>query len=141
MAFFVVVAYNIVKTTVKESIHLPFEPLSLNRRSQSAITLDKQQRLRLSSAAMTELKLAPYQYVIISVDVENKRLGVAKMELAKVPNATALKIDKRGYLGTAAGKQVAEKLALKSDNLPAVFADIGSIDSAGTYWRAFELAR
>lgn len=117
---------------------MPFEPLSINRRSQSAITLDKQQRLRLSSAAMSELKLAPYQYVIISVDVENKRLGVAKMELAKVPNATALKIDKRGYLGTAAGKQVAEKLALTA--LPATFQDIGNFDEGGAYWRAFELS-
>jgi hypothetical protein len=118
---------------------LPFQPLKLNRRSQSAVTLDKQLRLRLSSAAMSELKLAPYQYVVISVDVENKRLGLAKMELAKVPNATALKIDKRGYLGTAAGKQVAEKLAL--GEFPATFQDIGNFDEGGTYWRAFELAR
>jgi hypothetical protein len=120
---------------------MPFQPLKLNRRSQSAVTLDKQLRLRLSSAAMSELKLAPYQYVVISVDVENKRLGLAKQELAKVPNATALKIDKRGYLGTAAGKQVAEKLALGADSLPAVFSDIGNLDEAGTYWRAFELAK
>jgi hypothetical protein len=118
---------------------LPFEPLKLNRRSQNIVTLDKQQRLRLSSATMTELKLSAYQYVVISVDVENKRIGLAKMDLAKVPNATALKIDKRGYLGTAAGKQVAEKLALT--NLPSIFHDIGNIDEGGTYWRAFELSK
>jgi hypothetical protein len=88
---------------------------------------------------MTELKLSPYQYVVISVDVENKRIGIAKMELAKVPNASAVKIDKRGYLGTKAGKEVVKKLALSAAGLPIKFADIGQIDEGTVFWRAFEL--
>jgi hypothetical protein len=118
---------------------MPFEPLKLQTHGGSSLTIDVLHRLRVSRAAMTELKLAPYQYVVISVDVENKRIGVAKMELAKVPGATAIKLDKRGYLGTKAGREVMRKLALADDVLPIKFADIGQIDEGTVYWRAFEL--
>jgi hypothetical protein len=116
-----------------------FEPLKLETHGGSSLTIDVLHRLRVSRAAMRELKLSPYQYVIISVDVENKRIGVVKQELAKVPNATAIKIDKRGYLGTKAGKEVISKLALDSSNLPVKFTDIGNFDEGTVYWRAFQL--
>jgi hypothetical protein len=116
-----------------------FEPLKLQTHGGSSLTIDVWHRLRVSRAAMTELKLAPYQYVVISVDVENKRIGLAKQELAKVPNASAVKIDKRGYLGTKAGKEVVRKLAIASDVLPIKFADIGFVDENGVRWRGFEL--
>jgi hypothetical protein len=119
---------------------MPFEPLKLQTHGGSSLTIDVWHRLRVSRAAMTELKLAPYQYVVISVDVENKRIGVAKQELAKVPNASAVKIDKRGYLGTKAGKEVVKKLALSSGDLPIKFTDIGNFDEGSVYWRAFQLA-
>jgi hypothetical protein len=122
-------------------IRLPFEPLKLTRHGGAAITLDVQHRLRISAEAMRELKLAPYQYVVISVDVENKRIGIAKMELAKVPNASAVKIDKRGYLGTKAGREVLRKLALSAGDLPVKFTDIGNFDEGTVYWRAFELEK
>jgi hypothetical protein len=115
-----------------------FEPLKLQTHGGSSLTIDVWHRLRVSRAAMTELRLAPYQYVVISVDVENKRIGVAKQELAKVPNASAVKIDKRGYLGTKAGKEVVRKLAVGADVLPIKFADIGFFDENGVRWRAFE---
>jgi hypothetical protein len=118
---------------------LPFEPLKLETYGGSSLTIDTLHRLRVSRAAMRELKLSAYQYVVISVDVENKRLGIAKMELAKVPNASAVKIDKRGYLGTKAGKEVVKKLALSSGDLPIKFTDIGNFDEGTVYWRAFEL--
>jgi hypothetical protein len=117
---------------------MPFEPLKLQTHGGSSLTIDVYHRLRVSRAAMTELKLAPYQYVVISVDVENKRLGIAKQELAKVPNASAVKIDKRGYLGTKAGKEVVKKLAIASDVLPIKFSDIGFVDENGVRWRAFQ---
>jgi hypothetical protein len=117
---------------------LPFEPLKLQTHGGSSLTIDVQRRLRVSRAAMTELKLSAYQYVVISVDVENKRLGLAKQELAKVPNASAVKIDKRGYLGTKAGKEIIAKLAMSAGDLPAKFADIGYEDQDGVRWRAFE---
>jgi hypothetical protein len=120
---------------------MPFEPLKLETHGGSSLTLDSQHRLRVSRAAMRELKLSAYQYVVISVDVENKRLGLAKQELAKVPNASAVKIDKRGYLGTKAGKEVLRKLALADNVLPIKFADIGFEDQDGVRWRAFELMR
>jgi hypothetical protein len=120
-------------------ICLPFEPLKLTTHGGSSLTIDVLHRLRVSRAAMTELKLSAYQYVVISVDVENKRVGIAKMELAKVPNASAVKIDKRGYLGTRAGKEVVKKLALSSGDLPIKFTDIGNFDEGTVYWRAFEL--
>jgi hypothetical protein len=119
---------------------MPFEPLTLTKHGGSSLTIDVLHRLRISSAAMRELKLSPYQYVVISVDVENKRVGVAKQELAKVPNASAVKIDKRGYLGTKAGKEVVRKLALGGGVLPAKFTDIGFEDQNGVRWRAFEFA-
>jgi hypothetical protein len=121
-------------------ICLPFEPLKLQTHGGSSLTIDVLHRLRVSRAAMTELKLSAYQYVVISVDVENKRIGVAKMELAKVPNASAVKIDKRGYLGTKAGKEIIKKLALSSGDLPIKFTDIGNFDEGTVYWRAFQLA-
>jgi hypothetical protein len=117
-----------------------FEPLKLTTHGGSSLTIDVYHRLRVSRAAMTELKLAPYQYVVISVDVENKRLGLAKQELAKVPNASAVKIDKRGYLGTKAGKEVVRKLAISAGDLPVKFADIGQIDEGTVFWRAFQLS-
>jgi hypothetical protein len=118
---------------------MPFEPLKLQTHGGSSLTIDVLHRLRVSRAAMRELKLSAYQYVVISVDVENKRLGLAKQELAKVPNASAVKLDKRGYLGTKAGKEVLRKLALADDVLPIKFVDIGQIDEGTVYWRAFEL--
>jgi hypothetical protein len=122
-------------------IRLPFEPLKLASHGGSTLTIDKYRRLSISSAAKSELKLSAYQYVIISVDVENKRIGLAKQELAKVPNASAVKLDKRGYLGTKAGKEIIAKLALTDDELPAKFNDIGNIDEGGVYWRGFELVK
>jgi hypothetical protein len=116
-----------------------FEPLQIARHGGSSITLDNLYRLRVSAEAMRELKLAPYQYVIISVDVENRRIGIAKQELAKVPNASAVKIDKRGYLGVKAGKELAKKMAIIDADLPMRFSDIGQIDEGTVYWRAFEL--
>jgi hypothetical protein len=118
---------------------MPFLPLTLTTHGGSSLTIDVQHRLRVSSAAMRELKLSAYQYVVVSVDVENKRVGLAKQELAKVPNASAVKVDKRGYLGTKAGKEIIAKLALTNENLPAKFADIGWEDQNGVRWRAFEL--
>jgi hypothetical protein len=118
-----------------------FEPLKLQTHGGSSLTIDVLHRLRVSRAAMRELKLAPYQYVVISVDVENKRIGVCKQEIAKVPNASAVKIDKRGYLGTKAGKEVVKKLAIAGDVLPIKFADIGFVDESGVRWRGFELSR
>jgi hypothetical protein len=120
---------------------LPFEPLKLETHGGSSLTIDVWHRLRVSRAAMRELKLAPYQYVVISVDVENKRIGIAKQELAKVPNASAVKIDKRGYLGTKAGKEVLRKLALADDVLPIKFSDIGWEDQNGIRWRGFEVEK
>jgi hypothetical protein len=117
---------------------MPFEPLKLQTHGGSSLTIDVWHRLRVSRAAMTKLKLSAYQYVVLSVDVENKRIGIAKQELAKVPNASAVKIDKRGYLGTRAGKEIITKLAMSGDMLPSKFEDIGFVDSDGTRWRAFQ---
>jgi hypothetical protein len=118
---------------------MPFEPLKLQTHGGSSLTIDNQHRLRVSSAAMRELKLSAYQYVIISVDVENKRIGLAKQELAKVPNASAVKVDKRGYLGTKAGKEIIAKLALTKEMIPAKFPYIGFVDENGVRWSGFEL--
>ncbi|MDQ0270751.1 hypothetical protein [Cytobacillus purgationiresistens] len=120
---------------------MPFEPLQISRSGGASLSLDKFYRLRVNSEAMREMKLSAYQYVVISVDVENKRIGLAKQELAKVPNASAIKLDKRGYVGVAAGKLVARKLGLTDGDLPVKFADIGNFDEGGTYWRAFEVTK
>lgn len=120
---------------------MPFEPIQIERTSPSAVSLDKFYRLRLSASALRELKLSAYQYVVISTDVANKRIGIAKQELAKVPNASAIKVDKRGYLGVAAGKQVVRKLGLTDGNLPIRFDFIGFVDEDGVRWSGFEVAK
>jgi hypothetical protein len=120
---------------------MPFEPLQIAKHGANSLSLDKFYRLRLSSAAMRELKLTAYQHVVLSVDVENKRVGLAKQELAKVPNATAVKPDKRGYLAITAGKQVAAKLGLTDADLPLRFEYVGFVDDSGVRWSAYELTK
>jgi hypothetical protein len=135
---FVYIRYTCVK---KDVITMPFEPLKLSRHGGNSVTLDVLNRLRISAEAMRTMKISAYQYVVVSVDVDSKRVGLVKQELAKVPNASAVKVDKRGYLGVAAGKEVAKKLALSSDALPAKFDYIGYVDEAGVRWSAFELVK
>lgn len=121
---------------------MPFEPLQITSRDGGVtITLDSLYRLRVSAAAAKELGLTTFTPVVISVDVENRRIGLVKQELAKIPNATTLRMDKRGYLGVAAGKQVMRKLALTDDDLPCKFEDIGRIDEGTVFWRAFQLVK
>jgi hypothetical protein len=67
-------------------------------------------------------------------------LALRKWSLPRWPNASAVKIDKRGYLGVKAGKELASKLAIIDADLPMRFSDIGNFDEGGTYWRAFELS-
>lgn len=120
---------------------MPFEPLQLSRHGGISVTIDKLRRIRLSSAARKELAVTPFTPVIISVDVENKRIGVVKSDLAKIPNASVVRPDKRGYLGIAAGKQVVDKLALTDADLPAKFAYVGKVDEGSVFWHSFGLTR
>jgi hypothetical protein len=119
---------------------LPFEPIQLKRHGGVSITIDKIRRIRLSSAALKELALTNFTPVVVSVDIENKRIGVVKTDLAKVPNATAVRPDKRGYLGIATGKRVIEKLALTYTDLPAKFEYVGKVDEGSVFWHSFELS-
>jgi hypothetical protein len=120
---------------------MAFEPIQIARQGGKSLTIDKQQRIRLSSSMRQELALTPFTPVVISVDVENKRVGVVKMDLAKIPNASTVRPDKRGYLGVAAGKQVVSKLALADADLPAKFEYVGKIDEGSIFWHSFELSR
>lgn len=118
---------------------MPFEPLQIASRGGVALSIDRLRRIRLSTAAMKELGLTTFTPVVISVDVENKRLGVVKQELARVPNASVVRPDKRGYLGVATGKLAVDKLALSEADLPAKFAYIGRVDEGAVFWETFEL--
>jgi hypothetical protein len=118
---------------------LPFEPLTLTSRGGVSLTIDKIGRIRLSSSARKEMALTTFTPVIVSVDVENKRIGVVKQELAKIPKATVVRPDKRGYLGIATGKQVVSKLALTDADLPAKFTYVGKVDEGSVFWHSFEL--
>lgn len=120
---------------------MPFEPLNLASRGGISLTIDKFRRIRLSSSALKELALTTFTPVIVSVDVENKRIGVVKQELAKIPNASVVRPDKRGYLGVATGKMAVDKLALTDDDLPARFNYVGKVDAGSVFWHAFELVR
>lgn len=117
---------------------MPFEPIQVANRGGVSLTIDKLRRLRLSSAALKELGLTTFTPVVVSVDVENKRVGVAKQELAKVPNATVVRPDKRGYLGVATGKLVVDKLALSEADLPLRFEYEGKIDDGAIFWHSFK---
>lgn len=118
---------------------MAFEPITYASRRQPTVTIDKYARLRISSAAMRELKWAPYQLVVCSVDVDLKRVGLARQELAKVPNASPAKIDKRGYV-SGLGRGIADKLALDLKNAPFTFEYAGPVDEPGVRWYAFDLA-
>ncbi|AZU61049.1 hypothetical protein [Neobacillus mesonae] len=118
-----------------------FEPLNLASRGGNSLTIDKFRRIRLSSSALKALALTNFTPVVVSVDVENKRVGIVKQELAKIPNASVVRPDKRGYLGIAAGKMVADKLALTDDDLPAKFSYVGKVDEGSVFWHGFELVR
>ncbi|PFP30239.1 hypothetical protein COJ96_05875 [Bacillus sp. AFS073361] len=120
---------------------MPFEPLQLARQSGKSLTIDKQHRIRLSATMRQELALTTFTPVVISVDVENKRVGVVKQELAKIPNASVVRPDKRGYLGVAAGKLVVSKLALADADLPLKFEYVGKIDEGSVFWHSFQLVR
>jgi hypothetical protein len=122
-----------------EVILLPFEPIQLSRHGGVSLTIDKFRRIRISSAARKELALTTFTPIIVSIDAENKRVGVVKQELAKLPKASALRHDKRGYLGIATGKQVIDKLALTDADLPAKFEYVGKVDEGSIYWHSFEL--
>ncbi len=118
---------------------MPFEPIKISPRGPTALTIDKFRRLRLSSSALSELAITQFTPVVVSVDVENKRIGIVKQELAKVPNASVVKPDKRGYLGTATGKRVVDKLAMTDDDLPAKFTYVGRVDEGSVFWQTFQL--
>lgn len=119
---------------------MPFEPLQIDRLRQNIVSIDKYGRIRLSKAALIELKLSAYQYVVVSVDVDLKRIGLAKQELAKAANATPVKVDRRGY-ATRIGREIARKLALKLDDAPFRFEYIGFVDDGGVRWLAYELVK
>jgi hypothetical protein len=118
---------------------MPFVPLNLASRGGNSLTIDKFRRIRLSSSALKSLALTNFTPVIVSVDAENKRIGVVKSDLAKIPNASVVRPDKRGYLGIAAGKMVVDKLALTDDDLPAKFQYVGKVDEGSVFWHSFEL--
>jgi hypothetical protein len=120
---------------------MAFEPLKLSSRGDVALTIDKFYRLRVSALALRELAITQFTPVVVSVDTENKRLGIVKQDLAKVPNATTVRPDKRGYLGVAAGKMVVDKLAMSPSDLPARFNHVGRVDEGAIFWNAFELAK
>ncbi|MEH7521704.1 hypothetical protein V7149_00255 [Bacillus sp. JJ1503] len=119
---------------------MAFEPLKLTSRGDVALTIDKFYRLRVSASALRELAITQFTPVVVSVDVENKRIGVVKQDLAKIPNATTVRPDKRGYLGVKAGKMVADKLAIPGQ-LPAKFVYVGKVDEGSVFWHAFELPK
>lgn len=118
---------------------MPFVPLNLASRGGNSLTIDKFRRIRLSSTALKELALTTFTPVIVSVDTENRRIGVVKQDLAKIPNASVVRPDKRGYLGIAAGKMAVDKLALTDADLPAKFAYVGKVDEGSVFWHSFEL--
>jgi hypothetical protein len=118
---------------------LPFEPIQAASRGGTSLTIDKIGRIRLSSSALREMALTTFTPVIVSVDVENKRIGVIKQDLAKIPKASVVRPDKRGYLGIATGKQVIDKLALTDGDLPAKFEYVGKVDEGSVFWHSFEL--
>ena len=118
---------------------MAFEPLQIARHGGKSLTIDKLRRIRLSSAALKELAITTFTPIVISVDTENKRVGVVKQDLAKIPNASVVRPDKRGYFGIAAGKQVIDKLALTDADLPAKFEYVGKVDEGNVFWHSFEL--
>lgn len=117
---------------------MPLVPISAgDRNGSSFISIDKQKRLSFSRKLMRELRLSGgLQTVVLAIDVENKRVGVARQDLAKVPNVNAFKVDKRGY---CSGRSILDKLAIADDSLPIRFEDGGFEDTQAGRFRVFQL--
>jgi len=121
---------------------MPFEPIKITGRAGGAwLSIDKSYRLRLSNEAKEKLAITPFTPFVVSVDVENKRIGLVKQELAKIPDVRVVKIDKRGYVGTKVGKDICDKLAMLHADLPRRFEYVGRIDEGTVFWEAFQLSK
>lgn len=116
----------------------PLIPISAGRGiGAKFLTIDKQLRLSFSSALRKELRLETgLDWVVLAVDPENKRIGVVRQDLAKVPNVDAFKVDRRGY---TSARRIVEKMALAGAEFPIRFVDGGNLDEAGQRWRVFEI--
>lgn len=119
---------------------MPFEPIVKKRSRGNAkrVSIDKYGRLSISQAARDEIKLESHQYLVVSVDVAKKRIGIVKQDVEKVANATTFKVDKRGYVHSV-GREISEKLALDLSKAPFQFDYVGRFDEGDVYWYAFEL--
>jgi hypothetical protein len=109
-----------------------------SRRGDKFITIDKYRRICLSTSLRKELALKGNEWLYVSFDNENKRIGVVKSELAKLPNVKPFKFDARGY---TSANSILENNVISEADLPLRFVDIGKIHEGGVAWRAFELEK
>lgn len=103
------------------------------------VTIDKNQRLYLSSGARDALKLPPNTpaRLIVGYDAANKRLVIAKPEVVRAADVKPFKFDKRSY---SSARNFLRKAGVQLADLPKRYVLIGKEYAAyaeGSY--AFEL--
>ncbi|MGG1594890.1 hypothetical protein [Terribacillus saccharophilus] len=86
------------------------------------ITLDKQQRLYLSSDARKTTNIDRGTHVIVGYDKANQRLVLANSEVVRVPNVKPFYLNEDSYISAAA---IVRELNVSKLQLPLRFAYVG----------------
>ncbi|MRX54685.1 hypothetical protein GJU41_11945 [Bacillus idriensis] len=93
------------------------------------VTIDKQQRLYLSTGTRSLLKLGPSgkgigipANLIVGYDGVNKRLIIAKPEVVRATDVKPFKFDARSY---SSARNFVGKIGIKANELPLRFVHVG----------------
>lgn len=119
---------------------MAFEPVNIKTpRGESFITIDKYERIVLSTAARKQLGISDLMSPWISVwyDKETHRIAIQKEELVKfAPAETKVKVGKRGYFHA---KGLVESAAIDKTRLPVRYYFDGTVSIQGHSFLAFKL--
>jgi hypothetical protein len=86
------------------------------------ITLDRQQRLYLSSDARRETTITPGTDIIVGYDKANQRLVLAKSEIVRVPNIRAFRLSDDSYIFA---RKIIHEIGVNPADLPIRFEYVG----------------
>jgi hypothetical protein len=107
---------------------MSFEWISARSSNTAYVTVDKQQRLYLSSDSVKLLQINEYPaQLFVGYDKANKRMVVGKAGIVRVPDVEPFKFDNRRY---AYAKPFVRDIGLTKANLPLRYEYVGD-DLAG----------
>jgi hypothetical protein len=86
------------------------------------ITLDRQQRLYLSSDARRETMITRGEKIVVGYDKANQRLVLAKAEVVRVPNVRPWTVSHDHYIFA---RKIIEEIGVDPADLPVRFEFVG----------------